>query len=96
MDAAKHLGKNIWTIWSSKKLELTDINLVEHRFFVRVAGDAAKVKKEAVKLFGDIEEVKAENVTGEYAFITPNITEQKMKINREKLSNVLSVIRVRF
>lgn len=96
VDAAKHLGKNIWTIWSSKKLELTDINLVEHRFFVRVAGDAAKVKKEAVKLFGDIEEVKAENVTGEYAFITPNITEQKMKINREKLSNVLSVIRVRF
>lgn len=96
VDAAKHLGKNIWTIWSSKKLELTDINLVEHRFFIRVAGDEAQLKEQAVKLFGEVQEVTADNVTGEYAFITSSITEQEMKNNIEKLSGVLSVIRVRF
>lgn len=96
VDAAKHLGKNIWTIWSSKKLELTDINLVEHRFFIRVAGDGAQIKEQAEKLFGEIKEVTAENVSGEFAFITPSITEQQMKNNIEKLNEVLSVIRVRF
>lgn len=96
VDAAKHLGKNIWTIWSSKKLELTDINKVQHRFFIRVAGDAAKVKEQAVRLFGEIEEVIADGVTGEYAFITPSIAEQDLKVKRENLAEVLSVIRVRF
>ncbi|HWT75688.1 MAG TPA: homoserine dehydrogenase [Mobilitalea sp.] len=96
VDAAKHLGKNIWTIWSSKKLELTDINKVQHRFFIRVAGDTAKVKEQAVKLFGDIEEVTAEGVTGEYAFITPSIAEQDLKEKKDNLAEVLSVIRVRF
>lgn len=96
VDAAKHIGKNIWTIWSSKKLELTDINKVEHRFFIRLAGEAAAVKEQAVKLFGDIEEVTAEGVTGEYAFITPSLAEQELKEKRDLLAGVLSVIRVRF
>ena len=96
VDAAKHIGKNIWTIWSSKKLELTDINQVEHRFFIRVLGDASKVKDAVAKLFGNIEEVKADGVAGEYAFITPSMTEQKLKENKDNLADVLSVIRVRF
>ena len=96
VDAAKHLGKNIWTIWSSKKLELTDVNQVEHRFFIRLAGDASKVKEQVVKLFGNVEEVTAEDVSGEYAFITGNITEQQLKEKKDNLADVLSVIRVRF
>lgn len=96
VDAAKHIGKNIWTIWSSKKLELTDVNKVEHRFFIRVAGDAAQVKEQAVKLFGDIEEITADGVSGEYAFITPSLAEQDLKEKKDRLAGVLSIIRVRF
>ncbi|MGB4657646.1 MAG: homoserine dehydrogenase [Mobilitalea sp.] len=96
VDAAKHLGKNIWTIWSSKKLELADINLVENKFFVRIEGDSLKVREQVKELFGEIEEMKAEGIEGEYAFITPMITEKKLKENKECISNVLSVIRVRF
>lgn len=96
VDAAKHIGKNIWTIWSSKKLELTDINQVQHRFFIRVTGEAASVKEEAGKLFGDIEEVVAEGVEGESAFITSNIAEQELKEKIEHLAGVVSIIRVRF
>jgi len=96
VDAAKHLGKNIWTIWSSKKLELTDINQVKHKFFIRVEGNSSVVKEQINKLFGEVEEVTAVDVSGEYAFITSSITEQELKEKKEKLTSVLSVIRVRF
>ncbi len=95
VDAAKHIGKNIWTIWSSKKLELTDINKVEHRFFIRMK-DSAQVKEEVKKLFGVVEEVTLPEITGEYAFITANVEEQELKNKISSLDNVLSLIRVRF
>jgi len=96
VDAAKHLGKNIWTIWSSKKLELTSINKVENSFFIRVAGDTPQIKAQMKQLFGEIEEVVAEGVTGEYAFITSDITEQELTDKKSRIEHVLNVIRVRF
>lgn len=95
VDAAKHLGTNIWTIWSSKKLELTDINKVEHRFFLRVKEQDKETRRSIHELFGGVEEVKAE-VAGEYAFITPFMTELRMKELKSSLEEVLNVIRVRF
>lgn len=95
VDAAKHIGKNIWTIWSSKKLELTDINLVEHRFFIRIK-DSAQIKEQVENTFKEAEEVTAEGVTGEYAFVTQNISEQELKDKVSELKDVLSIIRVRF
>ncbi len=96
VDAAKHLEKNIWTIWSSRKLELTDINLVKHRFFIRVVGDKELAKTEAVKIFGEVEEVNAPGVMSEFAFITQSITEQELKEKKEYLDGIVSTIRVRF
>lgn len=96
VDAAKHLGKNIWTIWSSKKLVLTDINQVEHKFFIRVAGNSAAVKEQIKNIFNEVEEITAEGVTGEYAFITSMMKECDLNDKKKKISEVLSVIRVRF
>ncbi|MBH1942431.1 homoserine dehydrogenase [Mobilitalea sibirica] len=95
VDAAKHLGTNIWTIWSSKKLELTDINQVQHRFFVRVKDDSSMENK-IKSLFGEVERVIVEGVQDEYAFITPTMTEQDMKEKKANLSGMISMIRVRF
>ena len=95
VDAAKHLGINIWTIWSSKKLELTDINKVEHRFFIRVKENDKDTRKRIHELFGGVEEIRAE-VSDEYAFITPFMTEQRMKELKSSIEDVLNVIRVRF
>ncbi len=95
VDAAKHLGKNIWTIWSSKKLELTDINRVKNKFFVRMQNVDGALKH-AMELFGDIEVIKGAEVEGELAFITPIITELEMKEKKEQLSGILNVIRARF
>jgi homoserine dehydrogenase len=96
VDAAKHLGKNIWTIWSSKKLELTDINQVKQRFFIRVTGDFATKKEQLTELFGEVEEVTVKGITGEAAFLTQSITEQELKEKTNQLSEVLSIIRIRF
>ncbi len=99
VDAAKHLGKNIWTIWSSRKLELADIDLVEHRFFVRASVSGGRDLKahldKARELFGDIEPLDCV-VEGEYAFITPLIKEKDMKEKKERMEGLLNVIRVRF
>ncbi len=96
VDAAKHLGTNIWTIWSSKKLELTDINKVQHRFFLRIKDNSTASKEQVQKLLGKVEEVKAEGVIDEYAFITDSITEQELKEKVSELNGVISIIRVRF
>ncbi len=96
VDAAKHVGKNIWTIWSSKKLELTDIKQVRHRFFVRMLGNETALREKVNRFFGDVEVVVVPGIEEEYAFLTPSITEQEMKEKREALDGIVSVIRARF
>ena len=96
VDAAKHFGKNIWTIWSSKKLELTDINRVQHKFFVRVQGSSEALKEQISSLFGTVEEITVPGIENEYAFVTGEIEEQDLKEIKKKIDGVLSVIRVRF
>lgn len=94
VDAAKHMGTNIMTIWRTKKLELGDINDSITKFFVRLPENADKdlISKE----FGNVKEVKADGVSGEFSFITEPISEGKFKEAISKFDNVLSVIRVSF
>jgi len=94
VDAAKHLNKNIWTIWSSKKLNLVSFDKVNNRFFVRVS-KAGNSVSDLRKLFGDIEEAP-EVLENELAFITPVISEKEMKEKKERLNGLLGSIRVRF
>lgn len=72
VDAAKHVGTNIMTLWSSKKLALSSSEEAESVFFVRVP---AEEKEAADKAFGAVKEIKAEGVTGEFAFLTEKLTE---------------------
>lgn len=95
VDAAKHLGTNIWTIWSSKKLELTDINKVKHRFFIRVADNNSGIRVSLRDIFGEIEEINA-GLSDEIGFLTPVMAEQEMKDKTNRITNILNIIRVRF
>ncbi len=91
VDATKHLGINIMTIWSSKKLVLADINEMEQRFFVRVpSAQEDKVRE----VFGEVEVVTA-GIEGEYAFITNIMTEREYKKKAASVT-VRSMIRVGF
>lgn len=94
VDIAKHLNKNIWTIWSSKKLELVKIDKVKHRFFIRTKKDQNTLLG-IKELFGDVE-VVPEVVDGELAFITPMISEKEIKEKTNNLAGFLGSIRIRF
>lgn len=76
IDASRHKNKHIPIIWEEDKLELGDIREYKQKFFVRVPADM----KEAVKQkMPELEEVKTEKVKGEFAFITPVLTENEFE-----------------
>ncbi len=83
VDAAKHEGTNIMTLWSSKKLELSSCDEAENVFFVRVP---AEEKEAAQATFGNVKEVTAEGVTGEFAFVTEKMTEAAFAEKSKKVT----------
>lgn len=90
VDIAKHLDMNVAIEWSSKKLELIDHKNLENRYFVRTAADKAEVEK----VFGNVEYVVAEGVSGELGFVTADMSEADYQEKVKMLGNVLQMIRV--
>lgn len=90
VDLVKHMGTNIMTIWEPEKLVLSDIDDYACRFFVRVKDTNNKADIE--KLFGDVNYVEAEGVTGELAFLTNKISEGEFA-QKETSLDMISRIR---
>ncbi len=95
IDIAKHPGKNIKVIWDEEKLKLADINKFKNRFFIRVE-KTQEVIKQINSLFGDIEEVRLDDVSDEFAFITSSISEEEFKEKCKQIPNVKNAIRANF
>ncbi|MCI8391979.1 MAG: homoserine dehydrogenase [Roseburia sp.] len=90
VEMAKHLDTNIAVEWSSKKLELTDYKKMTKQYFVRTTAP-----KEAVEaVFGGVEYVTAEGVSGELGFITACMSEGQYEQKAAELGNVLQMIRM--
>lgn len=92
IDAAKHQGTNIMTIWSKEKLQLESFDAAKHRFFVRVS-ETDKAK--AMEVFQSVNTVEA-GIAGETAFITNLMTEKEFAEKAAKVGNIISRIRVAF
>lgn len=92
VDATKHMGTNIMTLWSSKHLIPADMNSYESKFFVRVPFAEEETAK---KLFQIAKVVTAPDVEGEYAFITEKMTEEAFEEAAKKIS-IVNRIRVEF
>lgn len=90
VDIAKHLHKHILISWSSRKMDLVDYKKAESRFFVR----AGKGKEEVQNVFGNVELVEAEGVSGETGFLTEVMTEEAFAQKSSELGEVLQRIRV--
>lgn len=75
VDAAKHLNRNIMTMWKQDKLKLEDKADAKRRFFIRMKGDAQEMLADLRDSFGDIEIVHADGLDGEFGFITPVMME---------------------
>ncbi len=94
VDAVKHKGKSIMTIWSGEKQEILPFDDAEHRFFVRVK-DSGGILEKIENAFGKIEMIDA-GIDGEYAFITEMMSEKKYREASGGISEIISMIRTDF
>ena len=92
VDATKHLGTNVMTLWSSKPLALADISTLETKFFVRVPLDQ---QEKAQSLFEIDQIVSVQGVDDEFAFITEPVSEAEFK-EKEAFLDIKNRIRVEF
>ena len=97
VEMAKHLDTNIAVEWSSKKLELVDHRQNVNRFFLRVSSCGtccAETKVNLERVFGPVEYVTAEGVTGEIGCITGAMSEAEYEKKAVELDGILQMIRV--
>jgi len=92
IDMVKHKGKHIEVNMNSEKAKLTSKDNAVRRFFVRVP---ESLKDQATELFGsDIDVVKRNSISGEFAFITDLISEKDFEEKLWKLDSVKGYIRM--
>ena len=84
VDEAKHLHRNIMTMWKNEKLELLPIEDTEKRFFVRISGDEKMRREETEAAFGAVTFVRAEGLENEFGIITEVMTEGAYRKIAEK------------
>jgi homoserine dehydrogenase len=90
VDAAKHKGTNIMTIWEQDKLTLGSMDNYQCRFFVRVKG----TDKSAVEgTFGQVEFL--EGPENELGFVTETLSQKDFEAKAAKL-DVINRIRMTF
>ena len=66
----------------------------EKKFFVRISGEAEVLKAHVESVFGPVEIVKAEGVSGEFGFVTGTITEGQFETFAKEFPGILHSIRV--
>lgn len=80
------------TIWSNKKLALSDRMESESGFFVRVPEEEEETAR---AVFAGLEEIRipvSSGVVGEFAFLTPKMSEREFAAKAERIS-ILNRIR---
>ncbi|MCF2680951.1 homoserine dehydrogenase [Faecalicatena contorta] len=76
VDAAKHLNRNIMTMWKQEKLELEDKADAKRRFFIRMKGNVDEMLADIKYSFGeDVEIVHVDGLDGEFGLVTPVMME---------------------
>ena len=95
VDEAKHLHRNIMTMWKQEKLQLEDKADAKRRFFIRIRGDENEMLPGLKDSFGEIEIVKAEGLEGEFGFVTPVMMEgdyvTRANIYRDQILHMIRV-----
>ena len=94
VDEAKHLNRNIMTMWKSDKLNLQPISDTRKRFFVRIQGDADAMKAHLESRFGPVEIIKAEGLAEEFGFVTEVMAEGEYEKYAAEFPSIVHMIRV--
>ena len=91
VEMAKHMDKHIPIEWKQEKLELIDHRDFDHKFFVRTASG----REEVAEVFGRVNFVQAEGVSGEVGFVTGLMSEAEFESRKAKLGEIRQIIRVK-
>ena len=92
VEAINMMNQNIRILWEADKLTLTSTDDFEQKVFVRMKDCVDKEKVAAV--FGDVNVVEADGVTGEYAFVTDVMKEKDLKEKVGEFSEILGYLRM--
>ena len=95
VEEARNLDRNLGVMWSSEKLALEDRRDVERRFFVRMKGSREVLQDRVASVFGMVQFVQAEGVSGEFGFVTEKMPEGSYEEKAEQFGEqILGMIRV--
>ena len=95
VEAARNLDRNLGVMWSNEKLALEDRRDVERRFFVRMKGSREELQDRVASVFGMVQFVQAEGVSGEFGFVTEKMPEGSYEEKAEQFGGqILGMIRV--
>lgn len=97
IDAAKHLGKNIMSFWSTKKLDLANIDCMKRRFFARISGSAMEREAEIRAEFGDVDVIVLDELgqlADEFGIVTTYMSEKEFKSHVEAIPGVITTVRI--
>ena len=93
VDEAKHLHRNIMTMWKSEKLELLPIEDTSRRFFIRFSGTLQELKERVESCFGPGQVVQIPELTDEFGYMTESMTEGEYRRKAEAFPEIIHVIR---
>ena len=94
VDEAKHLKRNIMTMWKNEKLTLLPIEDTRKKFFVRLSGDAAARLADIEKVFGTVQVVAVDELEGEFGIVTDVMSEGEYKEKSAQIDGILHMIRI--
>lgn len=95
VEEARNLERNLGVMWSSEKLALEDRRDVERRFFVRMKGSREELQDRVASVFGMVQFVRAEGVSGEFGFVTERMPEGSYEEKAGQFDGrILGMIRV--
>jgi homoserine dehydrogenase len=95
VDAARHLNRNIMTMWKSDKLQLQPASCIRGKYFVRIKGTIQALKAHLESVFGQIQTVCIDGMEHEFGFITDVMTEREYEENAREFPGILRMIRVK-
>ena len=94
VDATKNLGKNVPVFWSDETAELFEMEKVIRRFYVRVAGKPSEKLSEIEGLFGKVACTELADESGDFCFVTEEMSEKAFEEAYGKLTGALGRIRI--
>ncbi|MCR4806047.1 MAG: homoserine dehydrogenase [Lachnospiraceae bacterium] len=91
---AVKVKENVHIGWAEEELSLVSIGNVKRSFFVRVSGKQEEKLAAVEAIFGPVSCVKAAGVTGEFGFVTGQMSESDFDEKYKKLDGAITRIRI--